>query len=109
MIDDEVVDATCSKNGVLLTLENSGEDHFSFVWLATGSQHCLPEKHLVTRMVEKEHLPCAPCGFPIVDKQLEWKDGLYVSGALAELEVGPAARNIVGVKKVAEKLVLSTE
>jgi len=47
------------------------------------------------------------CGFPIVDKNLSWGDSgrIYVSGALAELEIGPSARNIAGARLAAERIV----
>jgi hypothetical protein len=37
---------------------------------------------------------------------LEWAPGLYVTGQLAELELGPTARNIGGARLAAERLVL---
>jgi hypothetical protein len=39
---------------------------------------------------------------------LEWADGLLVSGALAELELGPIARNIAGARAAGERLVRTT-
>ncbi|MBL8151238.1 MAG: hypothetical protein JNN15_15045, partial [Blastocatellia bacterium] len=43
-------------------------------------------------------------GYPIVDRSLKWHPGIYVSGPLAELELGPTARNIIGARTAAEKL-----
>jgi hypothetical protein len=39
-----------------------------------------------------------------VDEQLCWHPGIYVSGALAELELGPPAANIVGGRLAAQRL-----
>ncbi|XYI00028.1 hypothetical protein ACMHYB_09830 [Sorangium sp. So ce1128] len=49
-------------------------------------------------------LRCAACGYPIVSARLEWGPGLFVSGPLAELELGPTARNIAGARAAAERL-----
>ena len=40
-------------------------------------------------------LELCSCGYPAPDKYLRWGD-VYVAGALAELELGPSARNIAG-------------
>ena len=55
--------------------------------------------------IETLELPCAECGYPIVSKTLQWGPDLYVTGALAELEMGPIARNISGARQAAERIV----
>jgi hypothetical protein len=40
----------------------------------------------------------------VVSKALRWARGLYVMGPLAELELGPTARNIAGARKAADRL-----
>ena len=50
-------------------------------------------------------LPCARCGYPIVDPSLRWHPGVYVSGPLAELELGPVARNIAGARRAGDRIV----
>ena len=70
-------------------------------------------------------LPLAPgCGFPVLDENLRWRPkhcddnrqrsggggkrpsgGIYATGALAELELGPAARNLAGARLAAERIV----
>ncbi|MEC5423879.1 FAD/NAD(P)-binding protein [Virgibacillus sp. C22-A2] len=105
VIDDEVRTASYCRGKIHLSFEKIDSQKFSCIWLATGSQARIPENQLVNKLISNEKLPCAACGFPIINKQLEWKAGLYVSGALAELEVGPVARNIAGARKVAAKLV----
>ncbi|WJE14207.1 FAD/NAD(P)-binding protein [Halobacillus sp. ACCC02827] len=69
---------------------------------ATGSEQKLPL--WLKETICQADLPCAPCGFPIPDKNLAWASGLFVTGPLAELEIGPAARNIAGARKVAERI-----
>lgn len=47
------------------------------------------------------------CGYPIVDYDLRWggsESRIFVSGALAELELGPSARNIAGARLAAERI-----
>jgi hypothetical protein len=49
-------------------------------------------------------LPLAPCGYPVLDQRLCWAPGLYVSGPLAELEIGPVAQNLLGARLAGERL-----
>lgn len=74
---------------------------------ATGFQASIPQQKWLQNLIEKEKLPCAACGYPIVEETLEWCSRLFVSGPLAELEVGPAARNIIGARKAAERITRS--
>ena len=78
------------------------------VILATGFEKKRPGQWL-QNIIEKCELPQASCGYPIVDKNLHWAKNIYVSGALAELEVGPVARNIVGARIAAERIVQGVE
>jgi cation diffusion facilitator CzcD-associated flavoprotein CzcO len=74
------------------------------VLLATGFHAGLPGKEWLPSFIEKHSLPCAECGYPIVAHSLQWSPGLYVTGALAELEIGPIARNISGARQAAERI-----
>ncbi|MBA2176206.1 FAD/NAD(P)-binding protein [Halobacillus locisalis] len=76
--------------------------------LATGAESCLPGKEWLQTAIHQFKLPCAPCGFPVVQSNLEWAEGLFVAGALAELEIGPVSRNIAGARKAAERIATST-
>lgn len=42
-----------------------------------------------------------------VSNSLRWGPNLYVTGALAELEMGPIARNISGARQAADRIVSS--
>ena len=42
---------------------------------------------------------------PIVDSALRWHPRIHVSGPLAELELGPASRNIAGARLAGTRLV----
>jgi glycine/D-amino acid oxidase-like deaminating enzyme len=74
------------------------------VVLATGFDQARPGSPWLDAVIANEGLPCAPCGYPIPDKTLAWAPGLYVSGSLAELELGATAPNIRGARMAAERL-----
>ena len=43
-------------------------------------------------------------GFPQITSELEWLPQLFVAGGLADLELGPFARNIMGGRDAAERI-----
>ena len=73
--------------------------------LATGFCSRRPGGAMVDMLVAENDLPVSDCGYPIVDKSLQWHPGLYTTGPLAELELGPVSRNITGGRRAAERLV----
>ncbi|MEM6455141.1 MAG: FAD/NAD(P)-binding protein [Acidobacteriota bacterium] len=75
------------------------------VLLATGFAAKRPGGALVDALVASASLPCAGCGYPVVDAALRWHPRLYVTGPLAELELGPTSRNIAGARSAADRLV----
>ncbi|MEO1480745.1 MAG: FAD/NAD(P)-binding protein [Myxococcota bacterium] len=79
------------------------------VLLATGFATGRPGGELVEDLVQRQGLPVAPCGFPILSPTLRWDDRLWVCGALAELELGPVARNIAGARRAADRIVGGTQ
>lgn len=79
----------------------------SRVILSTGFVPGRPGGALIDSIIANFNSPVASDGFPIVDEGLHWSDGIYVSGALAELEVGPPARNILGARLSGERMMLS--
>jgi len=74
------------------------------VVLATGFEATRPGGAWLDDAVEAEGLPLAPCGFPRLRRSLAWAPGLYAAGPLAELELGPTARNIAGARAAADRL-----
>jgi hypothetical protein len=76
----------------------------SRVLLATGFEQQRPGAGWLDRAIAACELPLASCGYPLVAPSLAWAPGLYVTGALAELELGPVARNIVGARHAGERL-----
>ncbi|UOQ44293.1 FAD-dependent oxidoreductase [Halobacillus salinarum] len=95
----EIDHAAPMKDSVKLVTSNRETIIGDYLLLATGAEADVPGKGWLKPIIDQLNLPCAPCGFPIVNSSLEWKDGLFVAGALAELEVGPVSRNISGLEK----------
>lgn len=79
---------------------------FDRIVLATGFEPVRPGGSFVDDMVARLNLPVAECGFPLLKEDLSWQKGLYVMGGLAELSLGPSARNIIGARKAAERILL---
>lgn len=102
----EITEARLGEDGsVQLTLDMPpGGLTADLVVLATGFKAQRPGGAWLNTTVETLGLPCSACGYPIVNAALRWADGLYVTGPLAELEIGPVARNIVGARLAAERL-----
>lgn len=72
--------------------------------LATGFLPQRPGGHLVDALAEDHQLPCAHCGYPVVDAHLRWHPRVFVTGPLAELELGPVSRNIIGARHAAARI-----
>ena len=68
------------------------------VVLATGFSGERPGGPLIDKLIADHSLPCASCGYPVVDAHLRWHPRLFVTGPLAELRVGPVSRNIAGAR-----------
>ena len=78
---------------------------FDRMLLSTGFSAHRPGGSFVDELVETFELPCAPCGYPILDHWLRWDSNIFASGPLAELELGPTARNIAGARRAADRLI----
>jgi hypothetical protein len=105
ILQDPTVEADAVDHGVA----RLGGERVCSVVLCTGSRRTLPGGLLVRELVEREGLRCAACGFPIPDARLQWIPGLYLMGALAELELGPVARNIKGAQTAAARILAGVQ
>ena len=101
---DEVVGAAAAGGGVELGLGSGDRLCGDGILLATGFHPRRPGGGLLDGTIGRLGLECAACGYPVVDSSLRWGPGLYVTGPLAELEIGPVARNILGARLAGERL-----
>lgn len=106
IIVDEIQNTKFSKNEIQLELKerNIKTDQ---VILSTGFEQSVPGMSWLINTISTHQLRCATCGYPIVQSSLQWEQGLFVLGALAELEVGPVARNISGARRGSERIIQS--
>ena len=72
--------------------------------LATGFTGRPPGEEWLKEAIETYELPCAECGYPIVDRSLRWHPRIFVTGPLAELEIGPVSRNLSGAMRAGERI-----
>ncbi len=68
------------------------------VILATGFRSRRPGGAMIDRLIRDFDLKCNPCGYPLLGSDLRWSASIYATGPLAELQIGPCARNIVGAR-----------
>ena len=80
--------------------------HYDYhhILLATGFHNKVCNQPMIKHLVLDEHAPLNSCGYPSLSDELEWLPQLFVVGALADLELGPFARNIMGGKEGAERI-----
>jgi len=91
-----ITSAASTTSGVRLQLHGGETLAAGRVVLATGFSSQRPGGPLVDGLVQNLSLPVAGDGYPLTTRSLEWRHGLFVMGPLAELTVGPLARNILG-------------
>ncbi|MEL3972502.1 FAD/NAD(P)-binding oxidoreductase [Rossellomorea oryzaecorticis] len=103
-IQDEVLTWHKSSSGFRLKFNKKKEINVQTVLFATGFSSNPMKVEWMKNLIQQENLTCAHCGFPVVSESLEWCEHLFVSGPLAELEIGPSARNISGARKAAERI-----
>ena len=86
---------------------------YQIVILATGFDTGPPQSDLISSIAQKNGLLLHEDGFPLVTEDLGWKEvsdssncgTVYCTGALAELEIGPPARNIIGAHLAGRRIV----
>lgn len=102
--DEAITDAHKNEPGIALYLSSGAKVDTSMVILATGYAQHRPGGDWLQAVIADYDLPVAACGYPIVNRGLCWTEGLYVTGPLAELEIGPPSRNIIGARMAGERL-----
>ena len=104
IVETDIAEARVDRHGIIELWPRSGSIvRTDRVVLATGFAPERPGAWLEPA-IERMGLPLAPCGYPIVDRALRWHRRIHVSGPLAELELGPASRNIAGARMAAARL-----
>lgn len=74
------------------------------VVLATGFHPERPGGAFIDQAIRSFSLKCGACGYPLVGKDLRWSENIFVTGPLAELQLGPCARNIIGARNAGRLL-----
>jgi len=99
------IEGLCSSVPLEVALSTSDVLCVDRVYLATGFSRRRPGGSLVDDLIAQADLPCAACGHPVVGKDLRWHPHVVVMGPLAELELGPVARNIAGARRAADRVI----
>lgn len=71
----------------------------------TGIRPLHPKETFLKPLMEQLDLPLTPCGTPVLDASLAWTDNFYMTGAYADLIVGPFARAIYGGQEGARRII----
>ncbi|GAB1318247.1 L-lysine 6-monooxygenase family protein [Madurella fahalii] len=81
-----------------------------YIYFATGVETNISSLPYLQTMRETHPIPELG-GFPCLNGQLMWKDGvpLFIAGRLAALSLGPAAPNLGGAKMGAERIALALQ
>lgn len=95
---------SCQPNGKLRLSTSAAAFDCDQIVLATGFEPERPGGAMIDHLISNHGLSTAPCGYPVVEPSLAWGKELYVTGPLAELELGPVSRNIVGARHAAHRL-----
>ncbi|MEB6237640.1 lysine N(6)-hydroxylase/L-ornithine N(5)-oxygenase family protein [Staphylococcus gallinarum] len=77
---------------------------YDHIILATGFEETIMKQPIIKQLIHQHHAPLCSCGFPNISSELEWLPHLYVAGGLADLELGPFARNIMGGREAATRI-----
>lgn len=64
--------------------------------LSTGFTNAPPAVELIDQISSTYGAQLSPRGYPVLNEDLSWLPGLYVTGGLADVVLGPPARNIIG-------------
>lgn len=109
LCQDEVGGTTVDHGNMLLHLQSRETIHARTVILATGYRQECPMPDWLRVYGDAHELGFAPCGTPLVDQDLSWHGGIHLTGALAELELGPTARNIAGARQAVARIIPALE
>ena len=95
-----VARATSSEQGIHVEFDDGSTFEASCVILGTGSTLNGLEVPLIASLAARYDLP-ARDRLPVLDDDLQWRQGISVVGALAAGQLGPDAGNLTGARKSA--------
>ena len=72
--------------------------------LATGFEESRPGGDMIDKLINEHDMPTASCGYPTLARNILWGKNIFVTGPLAELGLGPCARNIIGARRAGKEL-----
>ena len=72
--------------------------------LCTGIRPHPVTETFLQPLIDQLDLPLTPCGTPVLNERLEWTSGLYLTGAYADLIIGPFARAVYGGQEAARRI-----
>ncbi len=109
--------ATVVDGGIDVVVERADRDEAAVperlrvqrLLLATGYDADASSPPWIRAVGARLGLPVARCGTPVPDVALQWAPGLHVMGPLAELELGPTARNLAGARRAGDVLAVVAE
>lgn len=101
LIKDQVETAERTREGLQLTFTQGDTLDIKSILLCTGYDQSAAVPDWLAEFAAIHDLPYAPCGTPLPNGDLNWHDGLFLTGSLTDLQLGPTARNIAGAKKAA--------
>jgi len=94
-----------SDGPLTVSMASGGNITVDQIILATGFGKRPPASFLINNIAQRNDLKLCPCGYPAPDEPLRWHKRIYLAGALAELELGPSARNLAGARLASERIV----
>ncbi|MCH2143464.1 MAG: FAD/NAD(P)-binding protein [Phycisphaerales bacterium] len=103
--EGEISQCVDRTDGLEVHINQDSTVHVNRILLATGFDSQRPGGQMIDELIASASLACACCGYPIIDSHLRWHPRIYVSGPLAELELGPISRNIAGAQRAGERIV----
>ena len=110
VVEKKYIQGGNGNDQILLKLSCGESIQVDRVLLATGFDKNVPGGKMIQNLINDFGLKVSEyCGYPVVSKHLRWSDRVFVAGALAELELGPSARNIAGARLAAERIVQAFE
>ena len=86
-----------------VSLDDGRQIAADHVWWATGYVHDVARDPLTAALAREVPVSTA-AGLPVLGNDLSWGGSrVYVTGGLAALEIGPAARGLAGARMAAER------